>query len=101
MGEDIHNARVFASVGDDEICIVYVIADILFIHRFDRIQILAVNALHASTTVSNIPLDTAQETDVWIDLNKDLKVQHVPNVWIVKDMDSLEQNHVCGLNSGF
>lgn len=93
MRKNINDAGIFAAVCNNKVGIFNIIANILFVHGFYGVQILAINALDAATAIANIALYAAEQAHIRIYLNIDLEIQQVAHGFIIENMNTFQQNH--------
>ncbi len=96
-GEDLRNLCVLSAAGDDDVGILFVIADVLVKHGLDSRDVLGGDVVDLTTTFIDIALDAAKQTDIRFDVHIELKIHHRAETRIIERMDAFHDDDVVRL----
>ena len=97
LREEVDRGLVRA-LGDDDVGVLLGGCDELFVHRFDRVEVLLDDALEVATAFDDVPLNAPDDPDVGVGLDVEPQVQHLVYLLVGEREDPLEDDHVRGFD---
>ncbi len=94
---------VVASLGEDDVGVALRRFDELEVHRSHRRKVLPDHVVHGPAPVSDVSLQSPNETDVLGDIDKDLDVEERSDAWIGEKQDPVDNDDLprFDLHGGF
>jgi hypothetical protein len=96
-GKNFGDLGVFSAAGDDDVGILFIVADILIEHRFYGGHVLIRDAVNVPSAFDNVALDSAQKTDIGFHVHVQTEVHLIAQALIIESVNALKNNDIMGL----